>query len=804
MGMIYFAGLLDDRAMGVFGPLTYPQLANPVCIRGYDEAGNLLSKIRCDNPVSIARTELFVGGIGTHHYYFNARDRAGVEILPYARLNNNLSPSGILPAWIACFPYLVAANQAGEVFGFYSVGEHSHTKSVALIDNDIPVAAYIDPFRIYNRDGHRMPAPDIFAEPETFEIDEDDNFYLGGFARTLSDFEYLTRYYSDYSPQRRYFGAARGSMGLAAHVFRKYDRAGNLLWSIPGYSDVYSRVVGLFYLDTGNYTIVEQRRKHSIDCVLDTAWDSLGYLYLAGISEHVPEETPSSPTNYWEYCYGSQVRVRKVDPADGTVLWDHFFSHIPIDEITWDSLQAKSTVANLVIHDDILYLVYNSHLFKIDTDGEEIANAPMALSAVPDVYGAYPKLAPSARSSHYFGDALQVMTRYSGSSNPQNLHLYDPADLSLLERRTTQWKWDQPEKILNDVKYLGMRQAYSISGWADAWSIWHYLAENADGDSLWTQENLETPGLHGQVARDDDGFNYVKDFLGTPIGEWPDSGSILVTIDDVPQYLTILQYYEQILRFTDAYGRQVGPDATAVQSSFREYDIWLTNDISAVANSTLNSIAIALRLEPPLIDSDRYAEPPGLPFWIGVAVQRWLLEPIVKGAAQIFYRIQIDGDPPLYLQPSFFSVRSSIAADTALSVTCPNPGAAALALLNEREGAVLRLQTGFRQGNHPVQYTDYLVTTLETARSDSGPRSNSVALTGNAPARPVAGRRRAVYGLSYRRATAAGAQTWRAIPDPYLDPGDVATWGGEEITATQITISVSTTQATMEINEVAD
>jgi hypothetical protein len=124
--------------------------------------------------------------------------------------------------------------------------------------------------------------------------------------------------------------------------------------------------------------------------------------------------------------------------------------------------------------------------------------------------------------------------------------------------------------------------------------------------------------------------------------------------------------------------------------------------------------------------------------------------------------------------------------------------------LNDRAGAVMRLQTGFRQGNHPVQYTDYLVTTLETARSDGGSNSTSVSLSGTAPALPVAGRRRAVYGLSYRRATAAGAQTWRVIPDPYLDPGDVATWGSEEITATQITVSVSTTQATMEISEVAD
>jgi hypothetical protein len=201
---------------------------------------------------------------------------------------------------------------------------------------------------------------------------------------------------------------------------------------------------------------------------------------------------------------------------------------------------------------------------------------------------------------------------------------------------------------------------------------------------------------------------------------------------------------------------------------------------------------------------DRYAIAPGLPLPMALGAPRWLLEPMVAGAAQTLYRLRIDGDPILYLQPSFFSIRRGTTEAATLNVTCPNPSAAALAVLNGREGAVMRLQTGFRQGDHPVQFVDHLVVTLATARIDAGPQSSAVSLTGRAAEVIASSRRRRVYGLSYRRSTAAGAQTWRVIPDAYLEPGDTALYGSEELTVAQITVSVSTTQATMELSEVAD
>ena len=215
-------------------------------------------------------------------------------------------------------------------------------------------------------------------------------------------------------------------------------------------------------------------------------------------------------------------------------------------------------------------------------------------------------------------------------------------------------------------------------------------------------------------------------------------------------------------------------------------------------------LALPLALRRPTWQGDRYAVPPGLPLPLALASPRWLLEPMVAGAAQTLYRVCIDGEPPLYLQPSFFSIRRGTAEAATLNVTCPNPSAAALAVLNEREGAVMRLQTGFRQGDHPVQFVDHLTVILDTARSDTGPRSSAVSLTGRAAEVIVSSRRRQVYGLSYRRSTAAGAQTWRVIPDAYLEPGDTALYGSEELTVAQITVSVSTTQATMELSEVPD
>jgi hypothetical protein len=285
-------------------------------------------------------------------------------------------------------------------------------------------------------------------------------------------------------------------------------------------------------------------------------------------------------------------------------------------------------------------------------------------------------------------------------------------------------------------------------------------------------------------------------------------------------YYPTLVYFNSTLGYVDAVACKEDPSTYSDRFAHHTFqDEWASDPIagsSDIVRTTGNMriairndidmppLALPLALRAPTWEGDRYAEPPGLPLPLALGVPRWLLEPMVAGAAQTLYRLRIDGDPILYLQPSFFSIRRGTTEAATLNVTCPNPSAAALAVLNEREGAVMRLQTGFRQGDHPVQFVDHLTVILDTARSDTGPRSSAVSLTGRAAEVIVSSRRRQVYGLSYRRSTAAGAQTWRVIPDAYLDPGDTALYGSEELTVAQITVSVGTTQATMELSEVPD
>ena len=72
--MIFFAGLLDNA-------LDYGN-DNPICIRGYDEAGTLLSTIRLTNPIPFVKIEYvpaldYPAPSHVYRYYFDAKDRAG-------------------------------------------------------------------------------------------------------------------------------------------------------------------------------------------------------------------------------------------------------------------------------------------------------------------------------------------------------------------------------------------------------------------------------------------------------------------------------------------------------------------------------------------------------------------------------------------------------------------------------------------------------------------------------------------------------------------------------------------------------
>lgn len=204
-------------------------------------------------------------------------------------------------------------------------------------------------------------------------------------------------------------------------------------------------------------------------------------------------------------------------------------------------------------------------------------------------------------------------------------------------------------------------------------------------------------------------------------------------------------------------------------------------------------LRLPLALKIPTTLGDLYNNAPGLPLSLGLSAPRWLLEPSSYGSEQTLFRAYLSGSPLLYLKISSFSCQRNPSRDT-FSIVCPALSSDDLAVIEDRLGNTLAIQSGFRIGLNPVQYMDFVVGTLDGVRSDTGATSASVSLSGYTETVTPNPQTRRLRGVSY-----FGPGQVRAALDPYLQPGDTADLGSETFTVTSISYAVSATSATMTV-----
>lgn len=169
MTMIYFAGRrLDHEAA-----------TDPVVIRGYDAAGNLLSAIRYGLADAVQYVES-----GQPRWRFAGFDADGNAVEASA----TVEPPR---AW----PTALAADRAGRLY--------AASGSLVAYAAGQPTEVFVDWFRVYNRNGDRVPFPQLHgARIRAIQLDGAGNIYIGGDA-----------------------------VGAGKTVLRKVDPAGTLLWS---------------------------------------------------------------------------------------------------------------------------------------------------------------------------------------------------------------------------------------------------------------------------------------------------------------------------------------------------------------------------------------------------------------------------------------------------------------------------------------------------------------------------------------------------------------------------------------------
>jgi hypothetical protein len=121
--------------------------------------------------------------------------------------------------------------------------------------------------------------------------------------------------------------------------------------------------------------------------------------------------------------------------------------------------------------------------------------------------------------------------------------------------------------------------------------------------------------------------------------------------------------------------------------------------------------------------------------------------------------------------------------------------------IEARDGNDLLLYRGVRFAPDNEQLDLLTQAPLTGIRADRGGQRFSVTLDGRAAEDPVEGRTRILSGIRYRALT-AGRRRVRCAVDTYLRPGDVADLGaGETLVAGEITITVTATDAVMEVAE---
>lgn len=260
------------------------------------------------------------------------------------------------------------------------------------------------------------------------------------------------------------------------------------------------------------------------------------------------------------------------------------------------------------------------------------------------------------------------------------------------------------------------------------------------------------------------------------------------------------------LRSTGSVAKYVG-----ATSGFGD-ELWITEfTLKDDENSFLTGYALALsEVETPPLKlavmpglpvwiGDYYAAPPGLALSLAPGLPAWWRDYVGAPLPEI-YRLYLTGSPTIELSLSSFSLRAN-AGGVFLSVVIPGASLETVEAIEARADETLILYRGIRFRDGAEQLDILVSATLQDVRYDAGARSGSLSLTGRVATTTDYPKTRALSGISYQ-AESAGARRVRSAVDTQLRVWDTALLTGDDpLTVASITITVSTTQASMEISE---
>lgn len=264
MTMVYYAGLLDWN--GFLSESPTPGNTNPVIARGYDLSGHCLASIRFGEIPNLRLLPHPVWSSGAWHY---------------DTLSN--TDGSVVHVYNSRIPIIagakIAVDRDGTIYVAF-VHDLSGSYNRDTFEYIYGMATTIDFFRVYRRNGERVPFPvlhgtRIFA----LALDSVGNIYVGGKPHPTDHM-----------------------------MLRKYNKSGDLIWSVSG--DEPDRVRSGLY-NACYKIIIDSNDDLYIITSHDQRYDFADFFFM----------------NDWEYYYGA-ASIQKYD-SDGNLI----FSSSPIQEL---------------------------------------------------------------------------------------------------------------------------------------------------------------------------------------------------------------------------------------------------------------------------------------------------------------------------------------------------------------------------------------------------------------------------------------------------------------------------------------
>ncbi len=704
--LVYYGGSLADSDYNN---------ANPVVIRGYDLAGNLIASIRYGDDVPPYTAENYQGY--QMRYYVNGFTAEGVATTGTAI---NTVPR--------CFPSALAADVDGFIY--------------AASDAVWGTTVYYDYFRKYRRNGDRVPFPQLHGAPiHAIALDAAGNIYVTGHPA-----------------------------GASAFIFRKYDAAGNLLWSKDG--EVSGQIGWAIALDEAGDVYV-----------LSGGWNGT---YAASHSARIAKYNASGALQWRRFYYGD-IRADTLCVKSGVVTSavnnneGFYFTGLPetITEyvLTHDTASIKAMerdsngnalIKSLALWDaatggflSALTVTNSANGFQAAYGFQQTADGRLHICA-------YDTLQTPYYHSYVVLNADLSFVSKTALVTDSVLDIYG---VSLRVHSSGQRFFLTPSRYYSWV-------AENRNNYTPVYGSFHAHVLSAAGGWIWRDKNAT-----GKTGVWYDGVWYDG------VSAWPATGTygygsgLIGTAADVAAYLNYI------------------PDAQLVTITGELANAWSLACIALVENTTMPALAIPLAFGVATTLGDRYVHIPSLALRVALKPPSFLRDFVGAYLPQVIYRLFLEGTGgPFQLPLSSFQARRNDSL-TRLSVVCPLATQSQIDAISDRaDNGVLVLYRGLRFSDGTEQLDEMMRCDLKSVRSDIGSSRVPFSLDGESTVE-VSSKTRMMKGISYR-AYQNGRRRVRCDVDTYLLPGDTADLGGDEtLLVAEIVYQVDSDSALMEIAE---